>query len=265
MRPADQRARRRSHRPRWCRNTRRLRAPPAQAGEQDEHGTEMAAVIHRLTRFRIGPDGGSGDGGECGQGEAARVLGEASTCSRRDGALIAEHAGPPRAAPRRTRPSGRRGRWRRSGARGRGGFRPALAGPDHVAEPLEDAGGDLADQREGVRRLMVGQLAGEEPGKVRRLTHHPSVAVEQPGDGLERGQRGRQVGEGPPGKRTDAALEHRVIQPGLVGEVVIQERRVEAGLGTDGLDGGGGEALPGEQRLGGIEDAGIGGGGGHRP
>jgi hypothetical protein len=55
------------------------------------------------------------------------------------------------------------------------------------------------------------------------------------------------------------ATEHLAVQRLLVIEIVIEECAVDAGRGADLLDGGRGEALPGEELFRGVQDVITGG------
>ncbi len=140
-----------------------------------------------------------------------------------------------------------------------------LALANQIAEPAKDAGRNGPDDRDRPFGFVFCQFAGDDPRQVGVLQHELDVGGEEPADRIHRGDTGGEVGAGDGDHAVEAAGEDLVIEGFLVVEVVVEEGRIDLGVGTDLLDGGSGESMPGKEGFGGVEDGSAGlGGGRHR-
>ena len=109
------------------------------------------------------------------------------------------------------------------------------------------------DLRQGVRGGVVEDLALHQRGQLGMEQEESHVRLDETADRLGRWHRRHEGRAHVGGEAGDAAAEDGVIEVLLVGEVVVEQGAVELRLGGDVLDGGGGESLPGEASLGGVE------------
>jgi hypothetical protein len=138
-----------------------------------------------------------------------------------------------------------------------------LAVPDHVAEPGIHAGIDMEHLGLGVPHLVIGELAGEEPGRVRPPEHELRDAFDEAAEGVVGAISGMKERDSGIAQGVDQTSEHLSVEGFLVGEVVVEEGGVDSGGGGDLLDRGAAKALPRKELFGGVEDRPAGVGVGH--